>query len=184
MPATSARRGWCSALAGYAAYRRRLGLIADRADAGARSPPGRGPGVEVEFQTLLIPVNTAAATSPTDLVDVAAQLAAERRASLVLLAFTEIPLGEEMDMEIDDLDGVVERLAAAGRAIGKQYGIHVHTTHLRTRDPAESILAEATRRDSQVILLRAGGLQRAGRPASRRTTTSCGGSWPRPASAS
>jgi nucleotide-binding universal stress UspA family protein len=65
-----------------------------------------------------------------------------------------------MDMEIDDLDGVVERLAAAGRAIGKQYGIHVHTSHLRTRDPAESILAEANRRDSQVILLGAGGLQR------------------------
>ena len=146
-------------LAGYAAHRRRLGLsLTERtpAEAAAR----RGPGVEVEFQTLLIPVNTAAATSPTDLVDVAAQLAAERRASLVVLAFTEIPLGEEMDMEIDDLDGVVERLAAAGRAIGVKYGIHVHTSHLRTRDPAESILAEATRRDSQVIVLRAGGLQR------------------------
>ena len=146
-------------LAAYAAYRRRLGLSLTQrtpAEAAAR----RGPGVEVEFQTLLIPVNTAAASTPTDLVDVAAQLAAERRASLVLLAFTEIPLGEEMDMEIDDLDGVVERLAAAGRAIGKQYGIHVHTSHLRTRDPAESILAEANRRDSQVILLRAGGLQR------------------------
>ena len=152
-------------LAAYAAYRRRLGLsLTERtpAEAAAR----RGPGVEVEFQTLLIPVNTAAATPPTDLVDVAAQLAAERRASLVVLAFTEIPLGEEMDMEIDDLDGVVERLAAAGRAIGKQYGIHVHTSHLRTRDPAESILAEANRRDSQVILLRAGGLQRAGPPPS------------------
>ena len=45
-------------------------------------------------------------------------------------------------------------------ASAKQYGIRVHTTHLRTRDPAESILAEANRRDSQVILLRAGGLQR------------------------
>lgn len=146
-------------LVAYATYRSRLGLsLTERtpAEAAAR----RGPGVEVEFQTLLIPVNTAAATPPTDLVDVAAQLAAERRASLVVLAFTEIPLGEEMDMEIDDLDGVVERLAAAGRAIGKQYGIDVHTSHLRTRDPAESILAEATRRDSQVIVLRAGGLQR------------------------
>ncbi len=146
-------------LAAYAAHRSRLGLsLTERtpAEVAAR----RGPGVEVEFQTLLIPVNTAAATTPTDLVDVAAQLATERRASLVVLAFTEIPLGEEMDMEIDDLEGVVERLAAAGRAIGKQYGIHVHTSHLRTRDPAESILAEATRRDSQVIVLRAGGLQR------------------------
>jgi hypothetical protein len=79
----------------------------------------------------------------------------------VLLAFTEIPLGEEMDLEVDDLDDAVERLAAAGRAVGERYGIRVHTTHVRTRDPAESILAEADRRDSQVILIRAAGLQRA-----------------------
>ena len=36
-------------------------------------------------------------------------------------------------------------------------------THLRTRDPAESILAEANRRDSQVILLRATSLDRIAR---------------------
>ena len=147
-------------LAGYAAHRRSHGLsLRERAarDVAART----GPGVEVEFQTMLIPVNTAAAGVPADLLDVAAQLAGERRASLVLLAFTEIPLGEEMDLEIDGLDETVERLAAAGRAVGDRYGIRVHTTHLRTRDAAESILAEAERRDTQVILLRAAGLQRA-----------------------
>lgn len=146
-------------LAGYAAYRSRLGLsLGERT---LREVETRtGPGIEVEFQTMLIPVNTDAAGIPTDLVEVAAQLAAERRASLVLLAFTEIPLGEEMDMDIDDLEEVVKRLAATGRAAGERYGIRVLTTHLRTRDPAESILAEATRRDSQVILVRATGLQR------------------------
>jgi hypothetical protein len=66
-----------------------------------------------------------------------------------------------MDFEIEDLEETVERLAAAGRAVGERYGIRVQTTHLRTRDPAESILAEADRRDSQVILLRSAGLQRA-----------------------
>jgi len=147
-------------LAGYAALRRREGLSLGERSA-REVAPRTGPGVEVEFQTILIPANTAAKAIPTDLLDVAAQLAAERRASLVLLAFTEIPLGEEMDLEIDDLDEAVERLAAAGRAVGERYGIRVHTTHLRTRDPAESILAEADRRDSQVILLRAAGLQRA-----------------------
>ena len=146
--------------AGYAAYRRGQGLsLGERAPGAAAATAG--PGIEVEFQTMLIPVNTAAAGAPDDLLDVAAQLAAERRASLVLLAFTEIPLGEEMDLEIDGLDETVERLAAAGRAVGDRYGIRVLTTHLRTRDPAESILAEANRRDSQVILLRAAGLQRA-----------------------
>lgn len=147
-------------LAGYAAYRRREGLsLGERSvrEVAART----GPGVEVGFHTILIPANTAATAIPADLLDVAAQLAAERRASVVLLAFTEIPLGEEMDLEIEDLDATVERLAAAGRAVAERYGIRVHTTHLRTRDPAEAILAEADRRDSQVILLRSAGLQRA-----------------------
>ncbi len=146
-------------VAGYAAYRARLGLSLGertRREVVTRT----GPALEVEFQTMLIPVSTAATGLPADLVEVAAQLAAERRASLVLLAFTEIPLGEEMDMDIDDLDEVVEGLAASGRAIGEQYGIRVLTTHLRTRDPAESILAEATRRDSQLILVRAAEPQR------------------------
>jgi basic amino acid/polyamine antiporter, APA family len=148
----------------YAGYRRHLGLsLTERTRRDAL--PHAGPGIEVEFQTMLIPVNTDRSEIPADVVEFAAQLAAERRASLVLLAFTQIPLDEEMDMEIDDLDRNVERLAASGRTIGERYGVRVHTTHLRTRDPAESILAEATRRDSQVILLRATGL---GRTALRR----------------
>jgi APA family basic amino acid/polyamine antiporter len=141
-------------LAGYAAYRRHLGLsLTERTQREAVAPVG--PGIKVEFQTMLIPVNTAGGELPADVVEVAVQLAAERRASLVVLAFTEIPLGEEMDMEIDGLDADVERLAAAARAIGEPYGIRVHTTHLRTRDAAEAILAEAARLESQMILLRA-----------------------------
>ena len=143
----------------YAAYRRRLGLsLTEHTRREVLRRPG--PGIEVEFQTMLIPVSTDRAEIPADVVEVAAQLAAERRSSLVLLALTQIPLDEEMDMEIDDLERNVERLAASARTIGERYGIRVHTTHLRTRDPAESILAEATRRDSQVILLRASGLHR------------------------
>jgi APA family basic amino acid/polyamine antiporter len=149
-------------LAAYAAYRRRLGLTLTertRRDVSQHA----GPGIAVEFQTILIPVNTDQADLPADVVEVAAHLAAERRPSLVLLAFTQIPLSEEMDIEIDDLEANVERLAGQARAIGEQYGIRVHTTHLRTRDAADSILAEATRRDSQVILLRATGLDRVAR---------------------
>lgn len=150
-------------LAGYVAYRRHLGLsLSERTQREVVAPVG--PGIEVEFQTMLIPVNAPGAELPSDVVEVAVQLAAERRSSLVLFAFTEIPLGEEMDMEIDGLDASVERLAAAARAIGERYGIRIHTTHLRTRDAAEAILAEAARLESQVILLRANGLE----PTARR----------------
>ncbi len=146
-------------VAGYAAYRRRLGL--GLTELTQREAPERtGPGIAVAYRTMLIPVNTDQADIPADAVEVAASLAAERRASVVLLAFTEIPLGEELDIELDGLERRVETMAARARTIGEAYGIRVHTTHLRTRDPAESILAEAARRNSQVILLGAAGLHR------------------------
>jgi len=149
-------------LVGYSAYRRHRGLsLTERTQAEVVTPTA--PGIEVEFQTMLVPVNTADRELPSDVIEVAVQLAAERRARLVVLAFTEIPLGEEMDMDIEGLDECVVRLAVAARAIGERYGIRVHTTHLRTRDAAETILAEAARRESQLILLGTPGLERTGR---------------------
>jgi basic amino acid/polyamine antiporter, APA family len=146
-------------VAGYAAHRRHLGLsLRERTQREAVALAG--PGIAVEFRTLLVPVNTAGGGLPLDVIEVAAQLAAERSASLVVLAFTQIPLGEEMDMEIDGLDESVRRLASGARAIADRYAIQVHTTHLRTRDAAETILAEAARRESQIIVLRSTGLAR------------------------
>jgi len=149
-------------LVGYCGYRRHRGLsLGERTRANVVTPAA--PGIEVAFQTMLVPVNTADRDLPGDVIEVAVQLAAERRSWLVVLAFTEIPLGEEMDMEIEGLDGCIERLAVAARAIGERHGIRVHTTHLRTRDAAETILAEAARRESQLILLRTPGFERTGR---------------------
>lgn len=147
-------------LAGYAAYRRRRGLSLTQAVRRGSSPPA-GAGVRIEYRTMLIPVSTDQASIPADVLEVAARLCSERRASVLLLAFTQIPLGEELDMDIDDLEHSVEHLAGQARAIGDQYGIRVHTAHLRTRDPAEAILTEASRRSSDLILLEASGPQRA-----------------------
>jgi Universal stress protein family len=147
--------------AGYAAYRRRRGLgVAEHVSHAIPSGADeRTPRIALEFRTILIPANTDLADVPADAIEVAARLAAERGASVVLLAFTVIPLGEELDMELDDLDERVERLATQARAIGEPYGVRVHVSHLRTRDPAEAILTEAARRNSQMILLGAAGLQ-------------------------
>ena len=104
-------------------------------------------------QTILIPVNTAHAVIPTDLVSVAVSLAAERHAAIVLLAFTDVPLCEDIDVEIDGLDERLQGFLSQARAIADQYGVGVRPGHVRTRDPAASILAEAAKRRSQVILV-------------------------------
>ncbi len=110
-------------------------------------------------QTILIPVNTAHAVIPSDLVSVAVSLAAERHAAIVLLAFTDVPLCEDIDVEIDGLDERLQGFLSQARAIADQYGVGVRPGHVRTRDPAASILAEAAKRRSQVILVGASGLQ-------------------------
>jgi Universal stress protein family len=143
---------------GYAVYRGRRGLGLTAHVTAARSPSA-GPGMRVEYRTMLVPVCTDQHEIPADLLDVAARLCSERRASVLLLAYTRIPLGEELDMDIDDLDQSVEHLAQQARAVGDQYGIRVHTAHLRTRDPAEAILTEASRRGSDLILLEGSGLR-------------------------
>jgi nucleotide-binding universal stress UspA family protein len=113
------------------------------------------------FRSILIPVNTAQPELlPCDMLDVAAYLATERRSSIVLLAFTEIPLWEEMDVELPGLDGHVEAMARRARAIAARRGVGVHVTAPRTRDPADLILREARRRKTQLIVLGATGRSR------------------------
>jgi nucleotide-binding universal stress UspA family protein len=109
------------------------------------------------YRSILVPVNTAQPELPADIVGVAARLAAERRSAIVLLAFTEIPLWEEMDVDMPGLDDHVQELAAAARAIALRHGVGIHITAPRTRTPADLILAESQRRGSQLIVLGATG---------------------------
>jgi nucleotide-binding universal stress UspA family protein len=105
------------------------------------------------YRSILVPVNTAQPKPPVDIVDVAARLAAERRSAIVLLAFTEIPLWEEIDVDMPGLDDHIQELAAAARAIALRHGVGIHITAPRTRTPADLILAESQRRGSQLIVL-------------------------------
>jgi nucleotide-binding universal stress UspA family protein len=132
---------------------------------------GAATAVAAGFRSILIPVNTALPELPCDMLDVAAQLAAERRSAIVLMAFTEIPLWEEMDVELPDLDQRVQAMAKRARAVVSRYGVGVHVTAPRTRQPAELILAEARRRKAQLIVLGATGRTRAGFDALLRDAT-------------
>ena len=116
--------------------------------------------ISTGFRSILIPVNTAQPELPCDVLDVAASLATERRPSIVLLAFTEIPLWEEMDVDRPDLEGHVEAMAKQARAIASRRGVGVHVTAPRTRQPADLILREAQRRKAQLIVLGATGRSR------------------------
>ena len=112
------------------------------------------------FSSILLPVNTAQPELPCDMLDLAARLATERRSAIVLLAFTEIPLWDEMDVELPEVDERVHEMAKQARAVAGRYGVGVHVIAPRTRGPAELILAEAKRRKSELIMLGATGPSR------------------------
>ena len=57
------------------------------------------------------------------MLHLAARLAAERRSAIVLLAFTEIPLWEEMDVELAGVDERVLEMAKTARAVTARYGV-------------------------------------------------------------
>ncbi len=112
------------------------------------------------FSSILLPVNTGEGELPSDMVDLAARLATERRSAIVLLAFTEIPLWEEMDVELPGLDDLVQDMAKQARAIAGRYGVGVHAIAPRTRQPADLILSEARRRKAELVMLGATGASR------------------------
>ena len=67
---------------------------------------------------------------------------------------------EEMDAELPEIDERVHEMARQARAIAGRYGVGVHVTAPRTRQPADLVLAEAKRRRAELIVLGATGHRR------------------------
>jgi nucleotide-binding universal stress UspA family protein len=115
--------------------------------------PHRRRPADAKLQSILIPVDASKSQIPWEMVDVASRLAAERRAVIDLLAFSRVPLSEELDLEIPGLEARLRGLLAQTQRLAAGYGVRVRCTHLRTRDAAAAILQQAERGGSQLILL-------------------------------
>jgi nucleotide-binding universal stress UspA family protein len=126
---------------------------------------------DAEFRSILIPVSADQELVPWEMVDVASRLAAERGGVIELFVFSLIPLSEDLDVEIPDLDSRLRRLVARTTAMAGRYGIRVRWSHRRIRDAAAEILAEADRDGTELILLRATDARRADYRSLARDTT-------------
>jgi nucleotide-binding universal stress UspA family protein len=135
----------------------------------ARRAPRRT--ADAEFRSILIPVNADQEVVPWEMVDVASRLAAERGGVIELFVFSLIPLSEELDVEIPDLDNRLRRLVARTTTMAGRYGIGVRWSHRRIRDAAAEILAEADRDRTELILLGATDARRTGYRSLTRDTT-------------
>jgi basic amino acid/polyamine antiporter, APA family len=145
-------------LIGYVIYRRRQGLNLTESKKRVIAT-ATGPQFEVEFQSILIPVTTGRACVPPELLETAMMLAGERRAIVTLLGITEVPLDQSFDAHVPGAPERFDRLVAQARAVADSYGVRLHATRVRTRTPAQAILADAERRNAEVIVLGATGLK-------------------------
>ncbi|MGI9110769.1 MAG: amino acid permease [Gaiellaceae bacterium] len=142
--------GWIVlGLIGYAIYRRVV--LREPVRATVRAPVAFGPALALEYRRLLVPILPGQASD--DALDRAASLAAERGAQIAAITVLEVPLDQPLDVELDADEAVANRELDEARAIGDSYGVAVIPRLVRGRSAGEAIVAEATRRGTELIVL-------------------------------
>ena len=142
--------GWMVAgLVGYTVYRRRFLHVPMRAI--EKAPPALGPALALEYRDLLVPVIPG---QPSDAaMDVACQLAAERRARIIALNVLEVPLDRALTDRFPDLETIGNAELDEAVAIGDSYGVRVLTRLDRAHSAGPAIVAEAEVRNAEIIVL-------------------------------
>ncbi len=142
--------GWMVAgLVGYTIYRRRW-VHAPMREL-VKAPPALGPALALEYRNLLVPV--IAGKSSDAAMDVACQLAAERRARIIALNILEVPLDQELRDRFDELEDLANAELDEAAAIGESYGVRVLTRLERAHAAGPAIVAEADARNAEIIVL-------------------------------
>jgi APA family basic amino acid/polyamine antiporter len=142
--------GWMVAgLIGYVVYRRRFLSVPLRAI--EKAPPALGPALALEYRNLLVPVILGRSSDAA--MDVACQLAAERRARIVALNVLEVPLDQALTDSFPELEATANRELDEAAAIGDSYGVRVLTRLERAHAAGPAIVAEADARHAEIIVL-------------------------------
>ena len=146
----------------YVVYRRRVLHVALTET--VRAPVYLGPAQALEFRNILVPI--APGYPSEEAMDVAARLAAERRATIVAMTVIEVPLELPLDAYLPEQVEAANRELDEARAIGESYGVKVITRLVRARNAGRAIVDEAMRRGSEIIVM--GGPRRVRLAAGRR----------------
>jgi APA family basic amino acid/polyamine antiporter len=133
----------------YVVYRRRVLHVSLTAT--ARAPDVFMPGEALEYRRLLVPVIDGPESD--EAMNIASQLAAERRASITALHVIEVPLDRALGDEVPDAEDLADAVLDEARAIGDSYGVDVITRIVRARSPGRAIVDEAMRRGSEIVVM-------------------------------
>jgi APA family basic amino acid/polyamine antiporter len=126
-----------------------------------RAPVLLAPAEGVEYTRLLVPVVEGL---PSDeAMEVAARLAAERRARIVAITVLEVPLQLPLDAELPKQENQADAVLDEARAIGDSYGVDVITRIVRGRRAGRAIVDEAMRRNAEIVVMGAPRRERRGK---------------------
>jgi len=133
----------------YFAYRRFV--VREPLRATVRAPAAFGPALALEYRRLLVPVIPG---HPSDAaMDVACRLAAERGSRIVALNVLEVPLDQPLTEALPEREREANRELDEAAAIGDSYGVRVVTRLERARSAGPAVVAEASARDTEIIVL-------------------------------
>jgi APA family basic amino acid/polyamine antiporter len=116
-----------------------------------------GPSLTAEYRSIVVPVIRSAGTE--EALVAAARLAAERNAVVQIVAVVEVPLDRPMDAPVG-CERETHRTLDEAEALVERYGVRAVGRLLRSRSAGAEIVAEAARRNAEILIV---GAERNGR---------------------
>jgi APA family basic amino acid/polyamine antiporter len=158
-PTRWAGLGWLAiGFVTYVVYRRRVVHLPLRETVRA---PALIVGLEVEYRSIVVPVVRSAESE--EAMVAAARLAAERRATIVLLHVLAVPMDLPLDTDLGERERAADDLLDSARALVEEYGVRALPRMVRARSVAAAIVEETERRDADLVVIGAGRRLGAGR---------------------
>jgi APA family basic amino acid/polyamine antiporter len=149
--------GWLViGLIGYVFYRRRV--LHEPLTATLHAPMIIGPAIALEYRNILVPVKPGRASE--EAIDLACRLAADRGASIAALSVIVVPLDQPLDSRLEEEERMADEALDVAAAIAELYGVKFTERLVRARHAGRAIVDEATRRQSEIIVM---GAPRGGR---------------------
>jgi basic amino acid/polyamine antiporter, APA family len=142
--------GWLViGLVGYVVYRRRV--LHEPLTATLHAPMIIGPAVALEYRNILVPVKPGRASE--EAIDFACRLAADRGASIAAVSVIVVPLDQPLDTRLEEEERMADEALDAAAAIAELYGVKFTERIVRARHAGRAIVDEATRRQSEIIVM-------------------------------
>jgi APA family basic amino acid/polyamine antiporter len=116
-----------------------------------RAPVILGPAQELAYRDILVPL--VAGGESNKALDIACKLATERKARVTVVSVLELPFQLRLDAKVPEEEEKLDDLLDEADVIGESYGVTIVERLARGRQAGPTIVEEANRRGSEIIVI-------------------------------